>query len=282
MPLFSSLSMRDSTNAHHNKLEKSPHARRASLTSGRKTSLRKAQVEEDASTRAMAGSASRLNQNNADANESTPVPPLTPKSIRNDDYEEQELHNVVQHALPPTPPAQDDPFARGGAGGYHVTFNGDQTKDGSNKSNLHAATATQDTNPSAKADNLRANPLGTEAVVGTAGLGMSSRAYGVDQRDESGDWASDGHQGHDLLGGGTERAIDIATARKKIQFAVEAELAADRALELARHAVHEARAAVKSLEKQMNDEFQRAQARKMETDGVVKELEKLGRHDHRA
>lgn len=213
--------MRDSTNAHHNKLEKSPHARRASLTSGRKTSLRKAQVEEDASTRAMAGSASRLNQNNADANESTPVPPLTPKSIRNDDYEEQELHNVVQHALPPTPPAQDDPFARGGAGGYHVTFNGDQTKDGSNKSNLHAATATQDTNPSAKADNLRANPLGTEAVVGTAGLGMSSRAYGVDQRDESGDWASDGHQGHDLLGGGTERAIDIATARKKIQFAVE-------------------------------------------------------------
>lgn len=62
----------------------------------------------------------------------------------------------------------------------------------------------------------------------------------------------------------------------------QAELAADRALELARHAVHEARAAVKSLEKQMNDEFQRAQARKMETDGVVKELEKLGRHDHRA
>jgi hypothetical protein len=308
MPLFSSLSLRDSTNAHHNKLEKSPHARRASLTSGRKASLRKAHAEgvEEASTRAIAGSASRLNQSNADANnESMPVPPLTPKSIRNDDYDEDELHNVVHHTLPPTPPAHDDPFARGGAGGYHVTpLNGAQTKDGSvrssmtwrdypdvvatkNKSNLHAApiiTATTHdaNNPSSAAagDNLRANPLGTGTVAGAAGLGMNSRAYGVDQRDESGDWASDAHQGHDFVAGGAERAIDIATARKKIQFAVEAELAADRALELARHAVHEARAAVKALEKQMNDEFQRAQARKMETDGVVKELEKLGRHDH--
>lgn len=334
--------MRDPTNGHHNKLEKSAHARRASVTSGRKASLRKAPVDEDASTKAMAGSAIRLNQNNDDTNGSTAVPPLTPKSIQNDDYDEEELHNLAQHDLPPTPPANhDDPFARGAAGGYHVA-NGALPTDGSvrssmtwrdhpdavamkNKSNLHelhAATTTstaQDNNPSAAIGNSRANPLGTGAVAGAAGLGTTSRAYGMDPRGENGDWASDSHHGHDFVAGGAERAMDLATIRKKIQFAIEAELAADRALELARHAVHEARTAVRTLEKQMNDEYvchglrvltadwlgfffrlQRAQARKMETDGVVKELEKvrrvlvycglgsahrcqqLGRHDHLA
>ena len=286
MPLFSSLSMRDPTNGHHNKLEKSSHARRASVTSGRKASLRKAPVDEDASTRAMAGSATRLNQNNDDANGSTAVPPLTPKSIQNDDYDEEELHNVAQRDLPPTPPANnDDPFARGAAGGYHVA-NGALPNDGSvrssitwrdhpdavamkKKSNLHAATTTstaQDTNPSAAIGNSRANPLGTGAVAGAAGLGTSSRAYGMDPRDENGDWASDSHHGHDFVAGGAERAMDLATIRKKIQFAIEAELAADRALELARHAVHEARTAVRTLEKHMNDEYVRRGLRVLTAD----------------
>jgi hypothetical protein len=81
-----------------------------------------------------------------------------------------------------------------------------------------------------------------------------------------------------LLSG--NKAMDLVTARQKIQFAIEAELAADRALEVARRAVDEARAIVGALEKQANDEFERAHAKRMETAGVVKDLEKLGRHSN--
>jgi hypothetical protein len=52
-----------------------------------------------------------------------------------------------------------------------------------------------------------------------------------------------------------DRPVDLSIARRKVQIAVEAELAADRAIEIARQAVIEARTVVAAIEKQVNEEY---------------------------
>lgn len=245
MPLFSSLSIRDSNN-HPNKLEKSPHTRRASLgLPGRKASLARkgATADEDlSSTRAVAGSSSRLMANGNDAN------PMTPTSIVGEPADHTRDHSADQMELndkPPTPPPHDQAYADNAA---------DHTQEAGNRdSTLTTSTWRENTALRNK-----------DAAAGNVGVARTTDAY-----DHSESYAPTGN-----------RPVDVAVARKKIQIAVEAELAADRAIEAARQAVVEARTVVAAIEKQVNEEFERAHARRLETAGVLKELEKLGRHDN--
>lgn len=238
MPLFSSLSIRDS-NSHpnKNKLEKSPHTRRASLP-GRKANVARkgGVVDEDASTRAVAGSNSRLMTDPNDVN------PITPKSLVGDQADHTRDHSVDQTELrdqAPTPPPHDQVYA-----------DADRTQDAGNRDST-LTTSTWRGNPAAR---------NKDAFAGT---------YGADAHDHSDSYMPTG-----------DRPVDVSVARKKIQIAIEAELAADRAIEAARQAVVEARTVVAAIEKQVNEEFERAHARRLETAGVLKELEKLGRHNN--
>jgi len=236
MPLFSSLSVRDSN--HPNKLEKTPHTRRTSLT-GRKTSLaRKGAVDEDASTRAVAGSSSRLMASNTEGN------PITPVSILGDQAGHQRDQSTDQMEMrdkPPTPPPHDDVDAA------------EHTEDAGNRDSTHTSSTWRE-NPAMR---------NKDAFVGTYGRSN------MDTQDQSASYAPIG-----------DRPVDLSIARRKVQIAVEAELAADRAIEIARQAVIEARTVVAAIEKQVNEEFERAHARRLETAGVLKDLEKLGRHNN--
>jgi hypothetical protein len=239
MPLFSSLSIRDSNNNHaKNKLEKSPHTRRASLP-GRKASIARkgGVVDEDVSTRAVAGSSSRLM---SDANDGNPI---TPKSLVGDQPDHTRDHSVDQPDIrdkAPTPPPHDQVYA-----------DADRTEDAGNRDST-LTTSTWRGNPAAR---------NKDAFAGNT--------YGAEAHDHSESYMPTG-----------DRPVDVSIARKKIQIAVEAELAADRAIEAARQAVVEARTVVAAIEKQVNEEFERAHARRLETAGVLKELEKLGRHNN--
>jgi len=240
MPLFSSLSIRESNN-HPNKLEKSPHARRTSLP-GRKTSVaRKGAVDEDASTRAVVGSSSRLMTGDSEGN------PITPTSIVGD----QAIAHTRDHSTDqtemrdraPTPPPHDITYADPA----------DHAEEAGNRDSSHTSST------------WRENPVmrNKDAFVGTYG-----RAE-MDTQDQSASYAPIG-----------DRPVDLAVARRKVQIAVEAELAADKAIEVARQAVIEARTVVAAIEKQVTEEFERAHARRMETAGVLRDLEKLGRHNN--
>jgi len=240
MPLFSSLSTKE---GHHNKLGKSQHARAASLTGQRKGSIsQKPRADEDASTRAVVGSNSRLVHDDSTGTEN--LKPLTPKSLNGD-------HQMELNDVPPPPPPHDQGYTK-----PTVEMNNDDTRRDSIRT---TSTTTWRENPDAVAMRNRGAFNDADADAGTApgttGLG----------------------ENHGLSG---NKTMDIATARKKIQFAIEAELAADLALDLARRAVDEARAMVAALEKHAHEEYERAHARKAETAGVVKDLEKLGRHNH--
>lgn len=236
MPLFSSLSIRDSSHPK-NKLEKSPHTRRASLPGRKPSVVRKGGVvDEDVSTRAVAGSSSRLMADGNDGN------PMTPTSLVGDQADHTRDHSADQTDMrdkAPTPPPHDQVYA-----------DADRTQDAGNRDSTHT-TSTWRGNPAAR---------NKDAFAG---------AYGVGAQDHSDSYVPTG-----------DRPVDVAVARKKIQIAVEAELAADRAIEAARQAVIEARTVVAAIEKQVNEEFERAHARRLETAGVLKELEKLGRHNN--
>jgi len=237
MPLFSSLSVRESNN-HPNKLEKSPHSRRTSLP-GRKASVARkgGAVDEDASTRAVAGSSSRLINNNTEPN------PMTPTSIAGDRVDHTRDQSTDQPEVrdkPPTPPPHDEVYA-------DVV---DHTEEAGNRDSTHT-TSTWRENPAMR---------NKDAFVGRSDM---------DAQDHGNSYAPTG-----------DRPVDLAVARRKVQIAVEAELAADRAIEVARQAVIEARVVVAAIEKQVNEEFERAHHRRMETTGVLKELEKLGRHNN--
>lgn len=251
MPLFSSLSTKESKEGsnHHNKLGKSAHARAASLT-GRKGSIggKNTRVDEDASIKAMAGSRSQLQQDDSTGTEY--VKPMTPKSLR-----QQSMDQMEDQDVPPTPPPHE-------VGGYAVTNDEVHNPDSHNGSLHTNSSATWREKPDAAAMRNRAANANDAGHTEMAGAGLDY-----------------GHQNdaHVLSG---NKMIDLATARQKVQFAMEAELAADRALELARKAVEEARSIVGALERQAHQEFERAHARRMETAGVVKDLEKLGRHSH--
>jgi hypothetical protein len=220
---------------HHNKLGKSPHARAASLTGQRKGSIsQKQRVDEDASTKAIAGSNSRLVLDDSTGTEN--MKPLTPKSLNGD-------HRMELNDVPPTPPPHDHGYTKA-----PMDMDNDDTRRDSIRT---TSTTTWRENPDAVAMRNRGafNDADAGTAPGTTGLSGN-------------------------------KIMDIATARKKIQFAIEAELAADRALEIARKAVDEARAMVAALEQQAHEEYERAHAKRTETAGVVKELEKLGRHNH--
>lgn len=238
MPLWSSNSLRE-TGTHPNKLEKSPHSRGGSL-SGRKASLnRKAPVEEDASTRAVAGSTARLNtMNTMNSSGVDDIPGTQPPIGRTlqQSTDATDLRDVA-----PTPPPHDASYT-GGA----------MTAD-----NLRDSTHTTST--------WRENPT----AVKNRHLTDESAQF----RDQSG-----GRSG--LTGDPNNHNANIETVRQKVQIAVDAELAADEALDVARRAVVEARTVVGAFEQQVNQEFERAYARKMDVTGVVKDLEKLGRYNN--
>lgn len=237
MPLFSSLSVRESNN-HPNKLEKSPHSRRASLGTGRKASVRRGVVDEDLSTKAVAGSSSRLLDNDRD------IDPMTPTSLAGDQHNQTAIDQAEMHEQAPTPPPRDHVLADPAAGHINDTDNRDST---------HSASTWRE-NPAMKNQNTH------------------NGVHGVTT-----DYDQDEHGEVHALSG--DLAQDLATARKRVQAAIEAELAADRAIEVARQAVIEARSVVGAIEKQVIEEFERAHARRMETAGIMKDLEKLGRHN---
>jgi len=178
--------------------------------------------------------------------------PITPTSILGDPAIAHTRDNSTDQPemrdRPPTPPPHDDTYPD------HVVVGGGDEEAG-NRDSTHT-TSTWRENPALKNKQ--------DAVVGTS--------YGrteMDTQDRSASYAPVGN-----------RPVDLAVARKKVQIAVEAELAADRAIEVARQAVIEARTVVAAIEKQVTDEFERAHARRVETAGVLKELEKLGRHNN--
>jgi len=258
MPLFSSLSLKDKEkdkegSTHHNKLGKSQHARAASITTGRKGSIGgKNRGDEDASTRAMAGSQSRLQQD--DANGTDYIKPMTPKSLNGDHLRNQSMDQMdMQDAPPPTPPPHEPGYIVPN-GHTHDAHTRRESLDGNSVSTWRE-------NPDVFAMRKRGavNDTGTE-VAGSAR-----------------NFANPNDDAHVLSG---DRANDLALARQKVQTAIEAELAADRAIEVAQKAVDEARMIVGALERQAHEEFERAHTRRMETAVVMKELEKLGRHNH--
>jgi len=215
--LFSSLSLKEKDGgSHHNKLGKSPHARGASLT-GRKFSIgQKPRADEDASTKAIEGSQSQPMHDDTTGTEN--VKPLTPRSLNGDHLE---LHDA-----PPSPPPRDTGYTKAVI---------DPSNDDSRRDSIRTtSTTTWRENPDAVAMRNRTalNDAHAGTGTGTAGLGQ--------------EFDSQGFNGNKIM--------DIATARKKIQIAIEAELAADRALEAARNAVDEARAMVTALEKQTHEE----------------------------
>lgn len=208
MPLWSSNSLRE-TGSHPNKLEKSPHTRGGSL-SGRKASLtRKPPVEEDASTRAVAGSTARLNAMNSSGVDDTPMNRPIGRTLDATD----------QRDVPPTPPPHDAPYT-----------GGMMTAD-----NLRDSTHTTST--------WRENP----AAVKSKNLSDESTPLGGQQGGSSG-----------LAGDQTIHNDTIETVRQKVQIAVDAELAADKALDVARRAVVEARTVVGAFEQQVNQEYVRS------------------------
>lgn len=217
MPLFSSSSIKEG-GTHHNKLGKSQHARAASVV-GRKGSIGgKNRVDEDASTRAVAGSQIRL-QHDDSTGTTDYIKPMTPKSMRNQSMDQVDLQDV-----PPTPPPHDD------AAGYKASNDGHHQH--------HADTGNDDSLHTTSTTTWRENP---------DVLAMRNRGEGNDPNTE----VMAGSEAHVLSG---NKAADLATARQKIQFAIEAELAADRALEVARKAVDEARKMVGALERQAHEE----------------------------
>ncbi|KAF8586663.1 hypothetical protein K439DRAFT_923342 [Ramaria rubella] len=72
----------------------------------------------------------------------------------------------------------------------------------------------------------------------------------------------------------------IKAARQKVTDAENAEKGADKALELARRAVREARQHVKDLEAAALEEARRARAKQKEAKNIRKGADRLGRHDH--
>lgn len=207
MPLFSSLSVREGIN-HSKKLEKSPHSRRVSLGGARKSSVsRKPAIDEDASTRAIAGSSSRLMDNAKDPN------PMTPISIVDDrvNYDGTEMQDKT-----PTPSPHDHAL-------------GEPIEDD------------QDVNRHSTASTWRENPAARKQ-------GAFNGVHGITTDDPP-----EGQINHYGLTG--DRSMDLAVAREKVQAAIEAELAADRAIEAAKQAVLEARRVVGAIEKQVNDEY---------------------------
>ncbi|KAG8786558.1 hypothetical protein FRC15_011204 [Serendipita sp. 397] len=289
MPLFSSSSVRDSNSGgHHNKLEKSPHGRSSSLTEKRKIGGlfgRRGTTDEGASTMAVAGSSARLQKD--DTNDSVAVPPLTPKSING----EPAPDDIDLANLPPTPPPAGEKY--GNAINAASGMNDFTQKDGSMRTSStwrdnHDSTRHKgglghsDLSPAFAATSMgyhnahqnAADNLGSYTRDGTdaGATGSGGQHGGADYKT---DWGTYGQ--HDY----SHEPMDLTTARKKVQFAIEAELAADSALELARHAVQEARNAVKAIERQIHEEFEKAQTRKLEVDGVLKDLNKLGRHDYK-
>jgi hypothetical protein len=190
---------------HHNKLGK---ARAASLTGQRKGSIsQKQRVDEDASTKAIAGSNSRLVLDDSTGTEN--MKPLTPKSLNGD-------HRMELNDSPPAPVPHDHGYTKA-----PMDMDNDDTRRDSIRT---TSTTTWRENPDAVA--LRNRGASNDADASTApGTGLSGN-----------------------------KIMDIATARKKIQIAIEAESAADRALEFARKAVEEARAMVAALEQQAHEE----------------------------
>jgi len=238
MPLWSSNSLRE-TGSHPNRLEKSPHSRGGSL-SGRKASLtRKAPVEEDASTRAVAGSTARLNTLNTMNSSGVDDIPASQPPIGRTLQQSTDATDLRDDA--PTPPPHDVPYT-GGA------MTADNQRDSTH------TTSTWHENPAA----VRNKHLSDESAHLHDPSGGSSRLPG------------------DL----NSHNATIETVRQKLQIAVDAELAADKALDIARRAVVEARTVVGAFEHQVNQEFERAYARKVDAAGVVKDLEKLGRYNN--
>ncbi|KAG8801201.1 hypothetical protein FRC17_006699, partial [Serendipita sp. 399] len=285
MPLFSSTTVREpSSGSHHNKLEKSPHARSSSLTEktekkrlGGFFATRKGTGDEGASTKAVAGSSTRLQKD--DTTDSVAVPPLTPKSINGEPVPD----DIDQDESPPTPPPADEKYGldmniASGMNDVALRDGSLQTTsawhDNHDPMRHKGGVGYSDPNPAYSGKSIgyhnahqnSADNFGSNARDGTEAAATGSGGYhgGADVKD----WGAYGQQDF------SHEPMDLATARKKVQFAVEAELAADRALELSRHAVQEARNAVKALERQIHEEFEKAQARKLEVDSVLKDLNK--------
>lgn len=256
MPLFSSSSVKE-PGTHHNKLEKSPHARAASL-SGRRGSIKPKQgnangLDEDTSTKALAGSSTQLMHNEHDGG----AKPLTPKSLAGSQppHSRNQSVDAIDMNNPPTPPPHDDAYIKG-----HIYGNDGDVAGGEGSVHTSSTWRAHPDTMAARNNNATTNPAG----------------YGTTNNLHLHNATSDG----DSFGLSGDRPTDLATARQKVQLAIEAELAADRALEIARRAVIEAREMVRALEKQINEEFERARERKMEADMVVREMEKLGKHNN--
>jgi hypothetical protein len=232
MPLFSSSSVKESP-THHNKLEKSPHARAASL-SGRRGSIKPKQanangLDEDASTKAMAGSSTRLMRDENDGG----AKPLTPKSLAGSQpphSRNQSVDAIDMRDAPPTPPPHDHSYIK-------EDLYGDEGAVAGREGSVHTSSTWR-----GHPDTMAAK--GNHATNNPAGYGTTNNLH-----------LHNAISDEDSFGLSGDRSTDLATARQKVQLAIEAELAADRALEIARRAVIEARNMVRALEKQINEEY---------------------------
>jgi hypothetical protein len=174
-------------------------------------------VEEDASTRAVAGSTARLNTLNTVHSSGVDDKAAGQPPIGRTLQQSTDATDLRDDA--PTPPPHDAPYTGGAMMADNLRDNGHTT-------------STWRENPAvAKNKHLTAEP-----------------AY---LHDPSGG-------GSGLTGDHNTHNSTIEAVRQKVQIAVDAELAADKALELARRAVVEARTVVGAFEQQVNQEYVRS------------------------